>query len=77
MKKPDSILTSNTNKDEWQLELEKVLPRLKVTIKTGMQKGFLIFRLPAFFHSNCGILFLKILYIQGDALILRERHLNI
>lgn len=32
--KPDNILESNTNRDEWQLELEKVLPRLKVTIKT-------------------------------------------
>ncbi|KAL6447291.1 hypothetical protein ACFW04_001503 [Cataglyphis niger] len=32
--KPDNILESNTNRDEWQLELEKVLPRLKVTVKT-------------------------------------------
>lgn len=32
--KPDNILQSNTNRDEWQLELEKVLPRLKVTIRT-------------------------------------------
>ncbi|XP_014485852.1 PREDICTED: intraflagellar transport protein 57 homolog [Dinoponera quadriceps] len=32
--KPDSILESKTNRDEWQLELEKVLPRLKVTVKT-------------------------------------------
>lgn len=32
--KPDNILESKTNRDEWQLELEKVLPRLKVTIKT-------------------------------------------
>ncbi|KAL6259920.1 hypothetical protein P5V15_009830 [Pogonomyrmex californicus] len=31
--KPD-ILESKTNRDEWQLELEKVLPRLKVTVKT-------------------------------------------
>jgi hypothetical protein len=36
VQKPDSILESKTNKDEWQLELEKVLPRLKVTIKTGI-----------------------------------------
>lgn len=35
--KPDNILESNTNRDEWQLELEKVLPRLKVTIKTGIK----------------------------------------
>ncbi|XP_011343402.1 intraflagellar transport protein 57 homolog isoform X2 [Ooceraea biroi] len=34
IQKPDSILESKTNRDEWQLELEKVLPRLKVTIKT-------------------------------------------
>ncbi|XP_032665430.1 intraflagellar transport protein 57 homolog isoform X2 [Odontomachus brunneus] len=34
MQKPDSILESKTNRDEWQLELEKVLPRLKVTVKT-------------------------------------------
>ncbi|XP_070526771.1 intraflagellar transport protein 57 homolog isoform X2 [Cardiocondyla obscurior] len=34
MPKLDSILESTTNKEEWQLELEKVLPRLKVTIKT-------------------------------------------
>ncbi|CAL1682860.1 unnamed protein product [Lasius platythorax] len=32
--KPDNILQSNTNRDEWQLELEKVLPRLKVTVRT-------------------------------------------
>ncbi|EFN76141.1 intraflagellar transport protein 57 homolog [Harpegnathos saltator] len=32
--KPDSILESKTSRDEWQLELEKVLPRLKVTVKT-------------------------------------------
>lgn len=35
--KPDNILESNTNRDEWQLELEKVLPRLKVTVKTGIK----------------------------------------
>lgn len=37
MQKPDSILESKTNRDEWQLELEKVLPRLKVTVKTGIK----------------------------------------
>lgn len=35
--KPDNILQSNTNRDEWQLELEKVLPRLKVTVRTGIK----------------------------------------
>ncbi|XP_076628527.1 intraflagellar transport 57 [Colletes latitarsis] len=32
--KPDDILESRTNREEWQLELERVLPQLKVTIKT-------------------------------------------
>lgn len=32
--KPDDILESKTNREEWQLELERVLPQLKVTIKT-------------------------------------------
>ncbi|KAF3423809.1 hypothetical protein E2986_11959 [Frieseomelitta varia] len=35
MQKPDDILESKTNREEWQLELERVLPQLKVTIKTG------------------------------------------
>jgi hypothetical protein len=34
--KPDDILESTTNTDGWKLELERVLPQLKVTIKTGM-----------------------------------------
>ena len=32
--KLDDILESKTNREEWQLELERVLPQLKVTIKT-------------------------------------------
>ncbi|XP_076296741.1 intraflagellar transport 57 [Lasioglossum baleicum] len=32
--KPDEILESKTNREEWQLELERVLPQLKVTVKT-------------------------------------------
>ncbi|KAG6798913.1 intraflagellar transport protein 57 isoform X1 [Apis mellifera caucasica] len=32
--KPDDILESKTNREEWQLELERVLPQLKVTVKT-------------------------------------------
>nr|XP_033336954.1 intraflagellar transport protein 57 homolog isoform X1 [Megalopta genalis] len=32
--KPDDILLSKTNREEWQLELERVLPQLKVTVKT-------------------------------------------
>lgn len=33
--KPEEILESNTNSEEWRLELERVLPLLKVAIKTG------------------------------------------
>ncbi|XP_076655690.1 intraflagellar transport 57 [Halictus rubicundus] len=32
--KPDDILESKTSREEWQLELERVLPQLKVTVKT-------------------------------------------
>ncbi|XP_012270491.1 intraflagellar transport protein 57 homolog isoform X3 [Orussus abietinus] len=32
--KPDNILESKTDTEEWKLELERVLPRLKVTVKT-------------------------------------------
>nr|CAD7455958.1 unnamed protein product [Timema tahoe] len=32
--KPDEILESNTNFDNWKLELERVIPQLKVTVKT-------------------------------------------
>jgi hypothetical protein len=35
--KPHDILESTTNTDGWKLELERVLPQLKVTIKTGMK----------------------------------------
>lgn len=38
MQKPDDILESKTNREEWQLELERVLPQLKVTIKTGTKR---------------------------------------
>lgn len=33
--KPDEILESTVKSDDWQVELERVLPQLKVTIKTG------------------------------------------
>lgn len=33
--KPEEILESTTTSEDWQLELERVLPQLKVTIKTG------------------------------------------
>ncbi|KAL0966586.1 hypothetical protein UPYG_G00297120, partial [Umbra pygmaea] len=32
--KPDSILESNTDAAEWNLEVERVLPQLKVTVRT-------------------------------------------
>lgn len=32
--KPENILESTTDAEEWKLELERVLPQLKVTIKT-------------------------------------------
>ncbi|KAH0569075.1 intraflagellar transport protein 57 homolog [Cotesia glomerata] len=34
VQKPDNILESQTDAEEWKLELERVLPQLKVTIKT-------------------------------------------
>ncbi|RZF47361.1 hypothetical protein LSTR_LSTR015760, partial [Laodelphax striatellus] len=34
LQKPEEILESNTNLEEWHLELERVLPHLKVTIKS-------------------------------------------
>ncbi|KAK0178808.1 hypothetical protein PV327_007658 [Microctonus hyperodae] len=34
VQKPDSILESQTDTEEWKLELERVIPQLKVTIKT-------------------------------------------
>ncbi|CAK9795102.1 Intraflagellar transport protein 57 homolog [Anthophora quadrimaculata] len=42
--KPDDILESKTNREEWQLELERVLPQLKVTIKTGTRHLMKILR---------------------------------
>lgn len=33
---PDEILMSNTTQEEWKLELERVLPQLKVTIRSGV-----------------------------------------
>ena len=32
--KPENIMLSNTTAAEWKLELERVLPQLKVTIRT-------------------------------------------
>lgn len=35
IQKPENILHSTTTSEEWRLELERVLPQLKVTIKPG------------------------------------------
>lgn len=48
--KPDNILQSNTNRDEWQLELEKVLPRLKVTVRTGIKY---LYNIKSTIHLKC------------------------
>ncbi|CAG0880335.1 unnamed protein product [Darwinula stevensoni] len=37
IKKPAEILTSNTNAEEWRLEVERVLPQLKVTLRNDMR----------------------------------------
>lgn len=54
--KPENILESKTNRDEWQLELEKVLPRLKVTVKTGTRRQFYVTKLICI-YSNVYTLF--------------------
>lgn len=38
--KPENIMVSNTTAAEWKLELEKVLPQLKVTIRTDNKVSF-------------------------------------
>jgi hypothetical protein len=35
--KPDDILESTTSTEGWKLEVERVLPQLKVTVKTGTE----------------------------------------
>ena len=34
MQKPDEILESTTNTEEWRLEMERVLPQLRVQVRT-------------------------------------------
>ena len=38
--KHEEILQSTTDATEWKLEVERVLPQLKVTIKTDHKVGF-------------------------------------
>lgn len=37
--KPDEILESTVDATEWNLEVERVLPQLKVTIRTDNKVG--------------------------------------
>ena len=36
--KADDVLQMNVTNEEWQLEIERVLPSLKLSIRTGMRK---------------------------------------
>lgn len=38
--KPENIMMSNTTTAEWKLELERVLPQLKVTIRTDNKVAY-------------------------------------
>ena len=44
MQRPENILESKTDTEEWKLELERVLPQLKVTVKTGDTEDSLKFK---------------------------------
>jgi estrogen-related receptor beta like 1 len=35
--RPEEVMESNTNVEEWRLEVERVLPHLKVTVRNGEQ----------------------------------------
>lgn len=52
--KPDDILESKTNREEWQLELERVLPQLKVTVKTDSRDWRSHIEQMKQFHTNIG-----------------------
>ena len=53
--KHEEIMESTTDATEWKLEVERVLPQLKVTIKTD-HKVMKIFSLLNLFHNNVIIL---------------------
>lgn len=40
--KPDSVMESTTDAAEWKLEVERVLPLLKVHIRTDNKVGIMI-----------------------------------
>ncbi|XP_029046808.1 intraflagellar transport protein 57 homolog [Osmia bicornis bicornis] len=54
IQKPDDILESKTNREEWQLELERVLPQLKVTVKTDSRDWRSHIEQMKQFHTNIG-----------------------
>ena len=33
--RPEEVMESNTNIEDWRLEVERVLPHLKVTVRNG------------------------------------------
>ena len=39
--KPDDIMESTTDAADWKMEVERVLPQLKVTIRTDNKVGLL------------------------------------
>jgi len=41
--KPENIMVSNTTAAEWKLELERVLPQLKVTIRTDNKVRIILY----------------------------------
>jgi len=57
--KPHDILESTTNTDGWKLELERVLPQLKVTIKTGMK----LFPIQSLYSSRIYLIYLHYMLI--------------
>lgn len=57
--KPHDILESTTNSDGWKLELERVLPQLKVTIKTGMK----LFPIQSLYSSHIYLIYLYCMLI--------------
>ena len=48
--KPDEIMESSTDAAEWRLEVERVLPQLKVSIRTDHKVQML--------YYFCGMLYL-------------------
>jgi len=52
--KPDSVMESTTDAAEWKLEVERVLPLLKVHIRTDNKVNlFIMFRHPSKIWRCC------------------------